>query len=198
LEIKDIANTVKMDGSASDIGLSIADGVIQTVAWPASLITMGGISVDSDYVNSLKSFEQYVINELGIPEENADQRVDVDETEKGIYYVDLKDKQTGEMKSVQYRFNSSLGTFVKSTTPSSNTNPKVNPNPNPNPTTGTLTTAAQVQSFVQSVPGYSGVTVSSFTFLGKSGDIETYKITDPNGASGTLNYNTTTRTATIS
>jgi hypothetical protein len=63
---------------------------------------------------------------------------------------------------------------------------------------GTLTTAAQVQSSVQSVPGYSGVTVSSFTFLGKNGDIETYKITDPNGASGTLNYNTTTRTATIS
>lgn len=124
-QIKDIVNTVNMDGNAGDISVSIVDGVLKTALWPAQVLTFGQIKLEKDYLDSLKSFEQFAIDNEFATAENA---MDMTDKEGTQYFlkklVGPPDNRKEEW--VEYVYNSSLGNFVEKKGVSNNPPP---PNP---------------------------------------------------------------------
>ena len=124
-QIKDIVNTVNMDGNAGDIGISVADGVLKTVLWPAQIITFGTIQLEKDYLDSLKSFEQFAIDNEFATAENA---MDMTDKEGTQYFLKKLVGPPDNRKEqwVEYVYNSSLGNFVEKKGATNNP-----PTPNP-------------------------------------------------------------------
>lgn len=124
-QIKDVVDTVKDGGNAGDIGISVADGVLKTTLWPANLLTFGQIDLESDYLDSLKSFEKFTTDNGLTTPENA---MDMTDKQGTSYYVMKLVGPPDNRKEewVEYVYNSSLGNFVEKK--GANTNTNQNPN----------------------------------------------------------------------
>ena len=111
-QIKNVTDTINMDGTAGDITISVVDGVLKTALWPAEILTLGQIKLEKDYLDSLKSFEQFAIDNEFATEETA---MDMTEKEGTQYFLKKLVGPPDNRKEqwVEYQYNSSLGSFVE-------------------------------------------------------------------------------------
>jgi len=182
-QVKDTINTWEMGGSSVDIVKSSADAVFKSVGW--FIVPFIGTGLEKDYYNSLRSFEEFVVDNEGVSEETAVDKVESGD-EKGVYYLLTKVGPPNDQKDewVEYKYNNSLGTFVKTKTQNTNTDTPSNP-----VTTTTYTNdPAGYQKYAEDKGGTYGV---SGNYVMQDGT-PFYK--DSNGSWQAGSYDATTKT----
>jgi len=191
-QIYDVINTTQTQGGdAGDMTNRIADAVLQTVIWPVSVATLGRTSIEKDYVNTKQAFYQFAIDNNFATIQNYKEKVSSDE--KGNFYVKKIVGPPGNQKEefVPYEYDLMLGTFVEKSSSSSSSSST--------PTGGgSIVNLDDINKLVKSNADFKNVTIESFTFVNKTGDVETYSLKAKNGTSGTLTYDIKTKAVTIS
>ena len=116
--------------SAEDVVREWGDAFIKTAIWPAALVSGFQVGADKDYYDSLKSFEEYVIDNQGVAEDTAYEKIEAGD-DKYVYYLNKQVGPPGDKKDkwVMFKYNPSLGTFVEKK--EEEEKPKVVTPPNP-------------------------------------------------------------------